>query len=109
MKFTISTATVDGINAIVGTASKELGASKELVEQLTAMNEVTSLAHIRIECVDDQWEYEVDDTVVFMVLRIYIRIARFVVPLIKPVMNLIGEIKSDTDAIDTFLSIFTKK
>lgn len=109
MKFTISTATIDGINAIVSTAGKELGASKELIEQLTATNEVTDLAHVRVECVDDQWEYEVDDTVVFMVLRTYIRIARFVVPLIKPVVELLAAIKNDADAIDTFLATPLKK
>ena len=104
MKLVISTTTVNAINAKVKDEALALGASTDLINQLTGMNEVTHLKNMRIECVGDQWEYEINDEALFMVLRTYIRVARFVAPLISSVVGLVSSIKDDSEELDAFFN-----
>ncbi len=104
MKFVISTTTVNALNTKIKDEALALGASTELINQLTGTAEITHLKNMRIECVGDQWEYEVNDEVMFMVLRMYIRIARFVAPLISSVVGLMSSLKDDSESLDKFFN-----
>lgn len=104
MKFVISTTTVDALNTKVRDEALALGASAELINQLTGTAEVTHLKNTRIECVGDQWEYEINDEGLFMVLRMYIRVARFITPLISSVIGLMSSLKDDSESLDAFFN-----
>ena len=104
MKFVISTTTVNAINAKVRDEALALGASADLINQLTGTTEITHLKNMRIECVGDQWEYEINDEAMFKVLRMYIRVARFVAPLISSVVGLMSSLKDDSEELDAFFS-----
>lgn len=104
MKLVISTTTVNAINAKVKDEALALGASAELVNQLTGTAEITHLKNMRIECVGDQWEYEINDEAMFMVLRMYIRVARFVAPLVSSVIGLMSSLKDDREELDAFFN-----
>lgn len=102
MKFVISTTTVDALNTKVRDEALALGASAELVNQLTGTAEITHLKNMRIECVGDQWEYEINDEALFLVLRMYIRVARFITPLISSIVGLMSSLKDDSESLDKF-------
>ena len=102
MKFVISTTTVDALNTKVRDEALALGASTELVNQLTGTAEITHLKNMRIECVGDQWEYELNDEAMFKMLRMYIRVARFIAPLVSSVIGLMSSLKDDSESIDKF-------
>lgn len=104
MKFIISTATVDAINAKVKVEALTLGVSVDIVNQLTGMNEVTHLKNMRIEQVNGNWEYEINDEALFKVLRMYIRVARFIAPLISSVIGLMSSLKDDNEAFNKFIN-----
>lgn len=104
MKFVISTTTVDALNTKVRDEALALGASAELINQLTGTAEITHLKNMRIECVGDQWEYEINDEALFMVLRMYIRVARFITPLISSVIGLMSSLKDDSESLDKFIN-----
>lgn len=104
MKLVISTTTVNAINAKVKDEALALGASAELVNQLTGTAEITHLKNMRIECVGDQWEYEINDEAMFKVLRMYIRVARFVAPLVSSVIGLMSSLKDDREELDAFFN-----
>lgn len=104
MKFVISTTTVDALNTKVRDEALALGASAELVNQLTGTAEITHLKNMRIECVGDQWEYEINDEALFLVLRMYIRVARFITPLISSVVGLMSSLKDDSESLDKFFN-----
>lgn len=104
MKFVISTTTVDALNTKVKDEALALGASAELVNQLTGTAEITHLKNMRIECVGDQWGYEINDEALFKVLRMYIRVARFITPLISSVVGLMSSLKDDSEELDAFFS-----
>lgn len=59
---------------------------------------------MRIECVGDQWEYEINDEALFKILRMYIRVARFVAPLISSVVGLMSSLKDDSEELDMFFN-----
>lgn len=104
MKLVISTATVNAINAKVKDEALALGASADLVNQLTGTAEITHLKNMRIECVGDQWEYEINDEAMFKVLRMYIRVARFIAPLISSIVGLVSSLKDDGEELDAFFN-----
>ena len=104
MKLIISTATVNAINAKVKDEALALGASADLINQLTGTAEITHLKNMRIECVGDQWEYEINDEAMFKVLRMYIRIARFIAPLISSIVGLVSSLKDDSEELDAFFN-----
>lgn len=104
MKLVISTTTVDTLNAKVRDEALALGASTELINQLTGTTEITHLKNMRIECVGDQWEYEINDEALFKVLRMYIRVARFITPLISSIVGLMSSLKDDSEELDAFFS-----
>ena len=104
MKFVISTTTVNAINTKVKDEALALGASADLINQLTDTAEITHLKNMRIECVGDQWEYEINDEAMFKVLRMYIRVARFVAPLISSVVGLMSSLKDDSEELDAFFN-----
>lgn len=104
MKFVISTTTVDALNTKVRDEALALGVSVDIVNQLTDTAEVTHLKNMRIECVGDQWEYEINDEAMFMVLRMYIRVARFITPLISSVVGLMSSLKDDSEELDAFFN-----
>lgn len=104
MKFVISTTTVNALNAKVRDEALALGASADLVNQLTGTAEITHLKNMRIEQVGDNWEYELNDEVMFMVLRTYIRVARFIAPLISSIVGLVSSIKDDSEELDAFFN-----
>ena len=104
MKLVISTTTVNAINAKVKDEALALGASADLVNQLTGTAEITHLKNMRIECVGDQWEYEINDEAMFKVLRMYIRVARFVAPLISSIVGLVSSLKDDSEELDAFFN-----
>lgn len=104
MKFVISTTTVNAINTKVKDEALALGASADLVNQLTGMNEVTHLKNIRVEQVNGDWEYEVNDEAMFKVLRMYIRVARFVAPLISSIVGMVSSLKDDSEELDAFFN-----
>ena len=104
MKLVISTTTVNAINTKVRDEALALGASTELINQLTGTAEITHLKNMRIECVGDQWEYEINDEAMFKVLRMYIRVARFVAPLISSIVGLVSSIKDDSEELDAFFN-----
>lgn len=108
MKFTISTKTVDALNAAATHEALALGASADLVERLTGTTEITTLANLRIERVGEQWEYEMNDEALFLVLRMYIRVAKFIVPLIAPAIALVQGLKDDSEAFDDFINTSKK-
>ena len=104
MKFVISTTTVDIFNARVKDEALALGASTDLINQLTGTAEITHLKNMRIECVGDQWEYEINDEAMFKVLRMYIRVARFITPLISSIVGLVSSLKDDSESLDAFIN-----
>ena len=104
MKLVISTTTVNAINAKVRDEALALGASADLINQLTGSAEITHLKNMRIECVGDQWEYEINDEAMFKVLRMYIRVARFVAPLVSSVIGLMSSLKDDSEELDAFFN-----
>ena len=104
MKLVISTTTVNAINTKVKDEALALGASADLVNQLTGTAEITHLKNMRIECVGDQWEYEINDEAMFKVLRMYIRVARFVAPLISSIVGLVSSLKDDSEELDAFFN-----
>jgi len=104
MKLVISTTTINAINAKVRDEALALGASADLVNQLTGTAEVTHLKNMRIECVGDQWEYEINDEAMFKVLRMYIRVARFIAPLISSIVGLVSSLKDDSEELDAFFN-----
>lgn len=104
MKLVISTTTVNAINTKVKDEALALGASADLVNQLTGTAEVTHLKNMRIECVGDQWEYEINDEALFKVLRMYIRVARFIAPLISSIVGLMSSLKDDSESLDAFIN-----
>lgn len=104
MKLVVSTATVNAINAKVKDEALALGASADLVNQLTGTAEITHLKNMRIECVGDQWEYEINDEAMFKVLRMYIRVARFIAPLISSIVGLVSSLKDDGEELDAFFN-----
>ena len=104
MKFVISTTTVDALNTKVRDEALALGASAELINQLTGTAEITHLKNMRIECVGDQWDYEINDEALFLVLRMYIRVARFITPLISSVVGLMSSLKDDSESLDKFFN-----
>ena len=104
MKFVISTTTVNALNAKIKDEALALGASAEIVGQLTGTAEITHLKNMRIEQVDGNWEYEINDEAMFMMLRMYIRVARFVAPLISSVVGLMSSLKDDSEELDAFFS-----
>lgn len=104
MKFVISTTTVDAFNTKVRDEALALGASADLVNQLTGTAEITHLKNMRIECVGDQWEYEINDEAMFKVLRMYIRVARFITPLISSIVGLVSSLKDDSESLDAFIN-----
>ena len=104
MKLVISTTTVNALNAKVRDEALALGASADLVNQLTGTAEITHLKNMRIECVGDQWEYEINDEAMFKVLRTYIRVARFIAPLISSIVGLVSSIKEDSEELDAFFN-----
>jgi hypothetical protein len=99
MKFVISTATVNALNTKVKDEALALGASAELVGQLTGTTEITHLKNMRIEQVDGNWEYEINDEAMFMVLRTYIRVARFIEG-----VALMSSLKDDSEELDAFFN-----
>ena len=104
MKFVISTTTVNALNAKVKVEALALGVSVDIVNQLTGTAEITHLKNMRIECVGDQWEYEINDEALFLVLRMYIRVARFITPLISSVVGLMSFLKDDSEELDAFIN-----
>jgi hypothetical protein len=104
MKLVISTTTVNALNTKVKDEALALGASADLINQLTGTAEITHLKNMRIECVGDQWEYEINDEAMFKVLRMYIRVARFIAPLISSIVGLVSSLKDDSEELDTFFS-----
>ena len=104
MKLVISTTTVNAINAKVSDEALALGASADLINQLTGTTEITHLKNMRIEQVGDNWEYEVNDEAMFKVLRMYIRVARFIAPLISSVVGLMSSLKDDSEELDAFFN-----
>lgn len=104
MKLVISTTTINAINTKVKDEALALGASADLINQLTGTAEVTHLKNMRIECVGDQWEYEINDEALFKVLRMYIRVARFIAPLISSIVGLVSSIKDDSEELDAFFN-----
>ena len=104
MKLVISTTTVNAINAKVKDEALALGASADLINQLTGTAEITHLKNMRIECVGDQWEYEINDEALFKVLRMYIRVARFIAPLVSSVIGLMSSLKDDSESLDKFFN-----
>ena len=104
MKFVISTTTVDIFNARVKNEALALGASTDLINQLTGTAEITHLKNMRIEQVDGNWEYEIDDGALFLVLRMYIRVARFITPLISSIVGLMSSLKDDSEELDAFFN-----
>lgn len=104
MKFVISTTTVDIFNARVKNEALALGASTDLINQLTGTAEITHLKNMRIEQVDGNWEYEIDDGALFLVLRMYIRVARFITPLISSIIGLMSSLKDDSEELDAFFN-----
>lgn len=104
MKLVISAATVDALNAKVYDEALALGASADLINQLTGTAEITHLKNIRVEQVNGDWEYEINDEAMFMVLRTYIRVARFIAPLISSIVGLVSSIKDDSEELDTFFN-----
>lgn len=104
MKLVISTTTVNAINAKVKDEALTLGASTDLVNQLTGTAEITHLKNMRIEQVNGDWEYEINDEAMFMVLRMYIRVARFIAPLISSIVGLMLSLKNDSESLDAFFN-----
>ena len=104
MKLVISTTTVNAINTKVKDEALALGASADLINQLTGTAEITHLKNMRIEQVGDNWEYEVNDEAMFKVLRMYIRVARFIAPLISSVVGLMSSLKDDSEELDAFFN-----
>lgn len=104
MKLVISTTTVNAINTKVKDEALALGASADLINQLTGTAEITHLKNMRIECVGDQWEYEINDEAMFKVLRMYIRVARFIAPLISSIVGLVSSIKDDSEELNAFFN-----
>ncbi len=104
MKFVISTTTINALNARVKDEALALGASADLVNQLTGTAEITHLKNIRVEQVDGNWEYELNDEAMFMVLRMYIRVARFIAPLVSSVIGLMSSLKDDSESFDKFIN-----
>lgn len=104
MKFVISTKTVNALNTKIKDEALALGASAEIVGQLTSTTEITHLKNMRIEQVDGNWEYEINDEAMFMMLRTYIRVARFIAPLVSSIVGLVSSIKSDSEELDAFFS-----
>lgn len=104
MKLVISTTTVNAINTKVKDEALALGASADLINQLTGTAEITHLKNMRIEQVNGDWEYEINDEAMFMVLRTYIRIARFIAPLISSIVGLVSSIKDDSKELDAFFN-----
>ena len=104
MKLAISTTTVNAINAKVKDEALALGASADLINQLTGTAEITHLKNVRIEQVNKDWEYEINDEALFLVLRMYIRVARFVAPLVSSVIGLMSALKDDSESFDKFIN-----
>ena len=104
MKLVISTTTINAINTKVKDEALALGASAELINQLTGTAEITHLKNMRIECVGDQWEYEINDEAMFKVLRMYIRVARFIAPLISSIVGLVSSLKDDSEELSEFFN-----
>ena len=104
MKLVISTTTVNAINAKVKDEALALGASADLINQLTGTAEITHLKNMRIEQVNGDWEYEINDEAMFMVLRTYIRVARFIAPLISSIVGLMSSLKDDSEELDAFFN-----
>lgn len=104
MKFTISTATINTFNAKVKDEALVLGASTDLINQLTGTAEITHLKNVRVEQVDGNWEYEINDEAMFKVLRMYIRVARFITPLISSIVGLMSSLKDDSEELDAFFN-----
>lgn len=104
MKFVISTTTVNAINTKVKDEALALGASADLVNQLTGTAEITHLKNIRVEQVNGDWEYEINDEALFLMLRMYIRVARFVAPLVSSVIGLMSSLKDDSESFDKFIN-----
>lgn len=104
MKFVISTTTVDVFNTKVKDEALALGASTNLINQLTGTAEITHLKNVRVEQVNGNWEYEINDEAMFKVLRMYIRVARFITPLISSIVGLMSSLKDDSEELDAFFN-----
>ena len=105
MKFVISANTVTELNARSATTMRELGVDNDLAAMLTAPpTETTGLANMSVTQTNDEWTVEINDEVLFKYLRVYIRIAQFVVPFITPLTNLMFSIKEDLAEIEEFIS-----
>lgn len=104
MKLVISTTTVNALNTKVKDEALALGASADLINQLTGTAEITHLKNMRIEQVNGDWEYEINDEAMFMVLRTYIRVARFIAPLISSIVGLVSSIKDDGEELNAFFN-----
>lgn len=104
MKFVISTTTVNAFNAKVKDEALALGASTDLINQLTGTAEITHLKNVRVEQVNGNLEYEINDEAMFKVLRMYIRVARFITPLISSIVGLMSSLKDDSEELDAFFN-----
>lgn len=104
MRFIIANTTAAAINNQVADVFVECGLSAEDAVTATTMQEVTEFKNFSITEQGADWVYEIDDQVLLKYMRMYVRIAKIVLPFIEPVKRLFSTIKEDMDNIQAFIS-----
>lgn len=104
MRFIIANTTALAVNSQFADILVEGGLSAEDAVAATTMQEVTEFKNFSITQQGDDWVYEIDDQVLLKYMRMYVRVAKIVVPFIEPVKRLISSIKKDMDDIQAFVA-----
>lgn len=104
MRFIITNTTAAAINNQVADVLVECGLDKDTAITATTMQEVTEFKNFSITQQGDDWVYEIDDQVLLKYMRMYVHIAKIVVPFIEPVKRLFSTIKEDMDDIQAFIA-----
>lgn len=104
MRFIIANTTATAINNQVADVLVECGLDKDTAITATTMQEVTEFKNFSITQQGDEWVYEIDDQVLLKYMRMYVRIAKIIVPFIEPVKRLFSTIKEDMDDIQAFIA-----
>ena len=94
----ISNAATDAINEIFNETTKH-GDMNDLINN--------DYVNFTSNVINDNVVVEINDELFFKYMNMYVRIAKIVAPFIKPIMSLLGSIKTDLKDIERFMN--TKK
>jgi hypothetical protein len=108
MKFIISAATVSALNleakALLTPLINEIEPGADL-DKAFADTDFTdnSLANSSINLVDGEWVLEVNDEGIFKYMAIYMKVAKFITPFVKPFLALTHSLSDDINEIQRWI------